>query len=203
MDDPGVYGNIVHKLTFAEAARRNIICHYKIVISVVTNEMISEELLRRGEIIVEGDVIKARQVANQITVQKACHSYGLSKVFTFHSSVRSAKSFTGGGGQSIVVHLPEYKPSHVNGEMPVGIRERLIRAFAETDKAVMSNCRCLTDGIDVPAVDMIAFLAQEEQGRHCSGHRARYAEGSEKTEKDDGLRADTALSRLQFRRNHR
>ena len=36
MDEPATYGPIVHTLSFAEAARRGIICNYKIIISIVT-----------------------------------------------------------------------------------------------------------------------------------------------------------------------
>ena len=34
-----------------------------------------------------------------------------------------------------------------------------MRAFAEGDRTLISNARCLTEGVDVPAVDMVAFLS--------------------------------------------
>jgi predicted helicase len=43
MDVPATYGPIVHTLSFAEAAERDIICNYRIIISVVTNDMINAE----------------------------------------------------------------------------------------------------------------------------------------------------------------
>src|ERR1700687_1740953 len=49
MDVPAIYGPVVHTLTFAEAAMRGIICHYKVIISVVTGEMVNADLLSRGE----------------------------------------------------------------------------------------------------------------------------------------------------------
>ena len=30
--------------------------------------------------------------------------------------------------------------------------------FRRAEKAIMSNARCLTEGVDVPVVDMVAFL---------------------------------------------
>jgi predicted helicase len=39
MDVPEVYGPVAYTLTFAEAARRGIICGYKVLISVVTSDM--------------------------------------------------------------------------------------------------------------------------------------------------------------------
>ncbi len=34
-----------------------------------------------------------------------------------------------------------------------------MRDFRAAARAVMSNARCLTEGVDVPAVDMVAFLS--------------------------------------------
>ena len=92
MDQPATYGPIVHTLSFAKAAERGIICNYKIIISIVTSDMINADLLSRGEVIVEGDVIRARTVANQIAIQKACEEHDLKKIFSFHRSVASAKT---------------------------------------------------------------------------------------------------------------
>ena len=60
MDVPETYGPRAHTFTFAEAARRKIICYCKIIISIATSDMVNDELLRRGQVIVEGDEVKAR-----------------------------------------------------------------------------------------------------------------------------------------------
>jgi len=159
MDVPEVYGPVVYKLSFAEAARRDIICNYKVIISVVTSEMVNAELLRRSGVIVDGYRVMAHRVANQIALQKAVEKYNLSKVFTFHTTLVSAKSFTQPGSEGISNYLTNFEAYHVNGTMPTAKREDVMKAFGESENAVMSNARCLTEGIDVPAVDMVAFLA--------------------------------------------
>ena len=159
MDRPEVYGPQSFILTFAEAARRGIICGYKIIVSVITSEMVTNELLSRGEVTVKGDAIRARQVANQIALHEAIEKYGASKVFTFHKSVKSAASFVANGNEGICTHLKNFEAFHVNGTMPTSSREREMRGFRMATRAVMSNARCLTEGIDVPAVDMVAFLS--------------------------------------------
>ena len=158
MDVPEIYGSVVYQLSFAEAARRQIICDYKVIISVVTSEMVNHELLRRGEVIVEGDIIKARHVANQIALKSAVEKYDIRNIFTFHRSVASAKAFVSERGEGIRTHLSEFEAFHVNGEMSTAKREKLMSAFRLATQAVMSNARCLTEGVDVPAVDMVAFL---------------------------------------------
>lgn len=159
MDRPEVYGPVIHTLSFAEAARQDIICDYKVVISVVTSEMVNDHVLKHGEVIVEGDTVKARQVALQIALQKAIEKYGVSRIFTFHGSVAAARSFTSDDGEGIRHHLPDFTTLHVSGEMPTARREDQMKAFRQAEKAVISNARCLTEGVDVPAVDMIAFIS--------------------------------------------
>lgn len=159
MDRPEVYGPVVHTLSFAEAARRGIICDYKVVISVVTSAMVDDYLLSHGEVIVDGDAVKARQVALQIALQKAVEKYGVSRIFTFHGSVKAARSFTSDDSEGIGQHLTDFTTLHVSGEMPTTRREEQMKAFRQANKAVMSNARCLTEGVDVPAVDMVAFIS--------------------------------------------
>jgi predicted helicase len=158
MDVPEVYGPVAHKLTFAEAARRGIICKYKVIISVVTSDMVNDRLLRHGEVIVKGDAVQARHVANQLALQAAVEKHDVSKIFSFHRSVASAAAFTSDGSEGIGNHLSGFDAFHVNGSMPTSERENIMTEFRGASKAVISNAKCLTEGVDVPAVDMIAFL---------------------------------------------
>ncbi len=162
MDDQEVYGAISYKLSFAAAAAMGIICNYKIIISVVTEEMITRERLKRGEIVVNGDVVKANQIARALAMKNAIEKYGVKRIFTFHSSVKAAKSFTSPSGEGVAVHLDGFTTFHVNGEMPTNRRESIMREFEDAPKAIMSNARCLTEGVDVPAVDMVAFMSPKK-----------------------------------------
>jgi len=159
MDKPEIYGPIAYRLPFSEAAKRGIISDYKVIISEVTSDMVNDELLRRGIVLVKGEEIKARQVANQIALQSAIEKYNVSKVFTFHSRVDAAKSFTSDGATGISNHLQGFHCEHIEGAMPTAYRERVMRVFKSAPHAILSNARCLTEGVDVPAVDMVAFLA--------------------------------------------
>jgi superfamily II DNA or RNA helicase len=194
MDNPKVYGEQAYRLTFAEAARRGIICGYKVIISVITSEMVTNELLSHGEVLVNGDAVRARQVANQIALHDAIEKYGVKKVFTFHRDVKSAQSFVSDGPEGVGTHLngsagfqpagssgipaassetagrdaritrtqdacATFQTFHVNGSMPTARRERELRDFRAAARAVVSNARCLTEGVDVPTVDMVAFLS--------------------------------------------
>lgn len=159
MDVPEVYGVVAHRLPFSAAAEAGIITNYRVVISVVTSEEVTAELIRRGVVLVEGEKIKAPQVANQIALHAAISRYGARKIFTFHARVASAKSFVSSGPEGISTHLPEFHCDYISGDMSTGSRERRMREFENKPRAIMSNARCLTEGVDVPAVDMVAFLS--------------------------------------------
>ena len=71
MDDEETYGPIFHRLSFAQAAAKDVICGYKVLISVIDSETVNNHLLDRGEVLVEGDLVRARQVAAQIAAKPA------------------------------------------------------------------------------------------------------------------------------------
>ncbi|NQT37164.1 MAG: Helicase associated domain protein [Planctomycetes bacterium] len=159
MDVPEIYGPTAHVLSFAKAARLGIICNYKVIISVVTTEMVTDALLSRGEVIVKGDAVKARQVANQIALERAVSQHGIKRIFTFHSKVASAEAFVAEAAEGVRTHLLGFDTYHVNGKIRTADREKILRQFAEADRGLVSNARCLTEGVDVPAVDMVAFMS--------------------------------------------
>ncbi len=159
MDDPAIYGNHDYVLDFAEAARRGLVCRYKVIVSVVTSEEVNAEFLREGNVKVKSQAVRARQVANQLALREALKTHRLNKVFSFHGSVRSAESFVSCGEEGVRQHITNLHAFHVNGQMPTADRERVMRDFTEADKALVSNVRCLTEGIDAPAVDMVAFMS--------------------------------------------
>jgi len=209
MDATEVYGRVAHELKFAEAAGRGIICNYKVIISEVTSDMVNEHLLRHGEVIVKGDAIKARHVANQLALQVAVEKHGVSKIFTFHRSVASAAAFTSDGSEGIGNLLSGFDAFHVNGSMPTSERENIMTEFRAASNAVISNARCLTEGVDVPTVDMVAFLTPKRSLVdivQATGRTMRKAEGKTTgyvlvplfVERAKGETVEEALARTEF-----
>jgi len=159
MDDTALYGPVQYSLSFAKAVKHDIICDYKVIVSIITSEMIDAEMLKRGLTPIHDDLIKSKQVANQIALQRAVEEYGVKKIFSFHESVEAAKSFTKNSPEGICTHLSQFSAYHVNGKMPTCAREKEMNQFRAADNAVISNARCLTEGVDLPSVDMVAFLS--------------------------------------------
>ena len=211
MDDEAVYGPRAYTLTFGSAARQGIICNYRVVISVVDGNEINDFALKHGITLVKGDLIGARWVANQIAIERAIEKTGAKRAITFHSRVSSAKEFSGAGSHGVQQFLPEYSVFHVNGGQKSSERKQLIKSFRDAEKALITNARCLTEGIDVPAVDMVAFIDPRHSKidiAQATGRAMRKPPASDKKvgyvvvplflEMERGESLDDALKRSEF-----
>jgi superfamily II DNA or RNA helicase len=158
MDNQALYGPVAYRLTFAEAAKKGIICNYKVVVSIVDGKEVTEFALAHGITLVDKNEIAVRWVAHQLALQKAIKKVRATRVITFHTTVRLAQRFASRGIEGIARYLKDFSVYHVNGEQPSAEREGILNAFREVKCGVITNARCLTEGVDVPAVDMIAFM---------------------------------------------
>jgi superfamily II DNA or RNA helicase len=211
MDDETIYGPRAYTLTFGSAARQDIICNYKVVISVIDGHEVNEFALKHGITLVEGDLIGARWVANQLAVERAVEETGAKRAISFHSRISSAKEFSADSSRGIGQFLHDFSMFHVNGGQKSSERKHLIRAFRDARKGLITNARCLTEGIDVPAVDMVAFIDPRHSKidiAQATGRAMRKPESSEKTsgyvvvpvflERDRDETLDAALGRSDF-----
>lgn len=158
MSDEMVYGKVSYRLPFSAAVAAGIIVPYKVVISVSLNKEVDAELLRRGSTQVRRDEIQAKWVANQIALKRAIEKTGASKVITFHSRVNLAEEFAGDDARGFKEHVQGFDVFHVNGSQNVADRKARLEGFKAAPKGLITNARCLTEGVDVPAVDMVAFV---------------------------------------------
>ena len=158
MSDEAVYGKASYRLPFSTAVAAGIIVPYKVIISVSLNKEVDAELLRRGSTRVRRDEIQAKWVANQIALKRAIEKTGASKVITFHSRVNLAEDFAGDDARGFKEHVKGFDVFHVNGSQNAADRKALLEGFKAAPKGLITNARCLTEGVDVPAVDMVAFV---------------------------------------------
>ncbi len=182
MDDEEIYGRIAHQLSFRKAVSQKLICDYKIIISTIVTSTVTRESIKQAEVVVGGDVIKAQRIANILAIKSAVDKYGIKRIFSFHNSVQSAESFTTHTNEGVGADLEGFEALHVNGKMSTGRREGLLNKFKESDKAIISNARCLTEGVNVPAVDMVAFLSPKKSKIdiiQAAGRAMRNSEGKE------------------------
>lgn len=51
---------------------------------------------------------------------------------------------------------------HISSKLNAGARAELLKDFRNTSNAIITNARCLTEGVDVPAIDCVLFADQKQ-----------------------------------------
>jgi hypothetical protein len=167
MDDATQFGTAFYRLSFGEAISRGLLSDYQVVV-VGANDATFESYFETGRLMVDehGRVIDARTVVSAIALMRAIAKYDLRRVLTFHGRVKRARDFADVLRRIDALLSPEHRGSrlwtgHVSGEMPSGQRDALLSHFTQLgpdDIGVISNARCLGEGVDLPAVDCVAFI---------------------------------------------
>ena len=158
MSDENVYGKVSYRLSFSAAVAAEIIVPYKVIISVSLNKDLDDEVLRTGSTLVRRNQIQAKWVANQIALKRAIKKTAASKIITFHSRVKLAEEFASDGAQGFSEHVKGFSVFHVNGGQSAASRKVTLEDFKSAGRGLITNARCLTEGVDVPSVDMVAFV---------------------------------------------
>jgi superfamily II DNA or RNA helicase len=168
MNDETSFGKRFHTLTFGEAIKRDLLTDYRVLIVGVDNERIKEWIEHRRLIATDtGLETDARSLAGQIGLLKAIKDWNLRRLISFHGRVKRAKEFSEDIIQVAAWLDEEHRPSsnlraeHVSGEMPTIARRRKLKRLKNVGKGeigLLSNARCLSEGVDVPALDGVAFI---------------------------------------------
>lgn len=158
MDDEVIYGKRAHTLNFGDAAAQGIICPYKVVITLIDKREVDDFALKNGITLVEGDALNAKWVASQIAISNAIKHTNAKKIITFHSRVKTAKEFASDEVYGIKKFVDDFDVFHVHGKQKSNERKDTISKFRKASRSIITNAKCLTEGVDVPAVDMVAFV---------------------------------------------
>ena len=173
MDDVSKYGEEFYTITFGRAVEKELLSDYKVLILTTTAEDIPEIIRRhwtdgKGEIDVDTNCkiwgclnALAKNIAYDTTVKTTdpapmrsavsfCRSITVSKALCdmFNKMAREPMSPR---------HLTM---RHIDGSMSSMDRDRLLGWLKQDSEEcrVLSNVRCLSEGVDVPALDAVMFL---------------------------------------------
>lgn len=173
MDDETVYGKTFHKYNFGDAISDEVISDYEIVVAGIQQsdyyKWIKENKDIEALVNSNAEYSTAQILFSQLILAKAIKEYPISKIISFHSSVNNAKLFAGEIANTIPLKnvIKQFNKnitddnlfiSHVNGSMPTGDRKEILDTFKDTEFALVSNARCLTEGVDVPIIDSVYFV---------------------------------------------
>jgi len=164
MNNPDIYGNVSYRLNFYEAQKLGAISDYRIVISGTESAELTEELRKRSVTYIKKNKIITDQIAHQVAIKKSIQKFNLSKIFTFHSRIPQTKSFAKKNkfNTDISHLLPNFYINYIEAKMRTTEREEIINNFKKSKKGLISNARCLIEGVDVPEVDAIAYVSPKK-----------------------------------------
>lgn len=168
MDDEAVFGKVSYSLPFGEAIKRGLLTDYQVVIIGVDNPTIAAWIENRELVRTESGIENdAESLAAQIGLLKAYKDFDLRRVISFHSRVKRAEQFSKDLIDVIGWVGVEHKPSgtmktdFVSGEMATDkrrIKLAQLKSLAPQERGLLTNARCLSEGVDVPSLDGVAFI---------------------------------------------
>lgn len=166
MDDENIYGPVFDdSLSFANAIEQGIIADYKIVVACVTEEELENLLKQNKYVNINNTTQPINNVYKQIIYSKCLNDLNLHKTISYHASIKEAQRFINEdyGLKSYIsklcpnIDLDCFYIAHVNGKQRAGIRRKIFHNFDEYEYGLMTNVNCLTEGVDIPAIDSVYF----------------------------------------------
>ena len=168
MDDEEVFGPVLHTLSFHEAINRKLLTDYRVIIIGVDDPMLAS-LIKTRTLVERKDGVTsdAEAIASQVGLLKAIKDYDLARMISFHGRVSRAESFAKEIQNLLPLLETSNKPSGslwadvVSGDMPTNRRKVKLDQLRNSnlnERGLLTNARCLSEGIDVPSLDGVAFI---------------------------------------------
>ena len=178
MDDISIYGNILHELKFDKAVHKYAaLADYRVRIAFIDPKFMDSELQSS---MADKEGILPLSASNKMVALWHSILYPdydkinlLQRVIVFSNTIRASKEFAEGekyGFKSIVQQVKEHKPTsmdietkHVDGTTNSRERKKLLEWLKRSNDnpnscRLLSNARCLSEGVDVPALDGVVFM---------------------------------------------
>ncbi|WP_419084477.1 DEAD/DEAH box helicase [Ruminococcus sp.] len=183
MDDESIYGKEFYCLGFSKAVSLGLLADYKVIVLAVDEAYVSKRLQslltdKSSELTLD-DSVKILGCLNGLSKRTLFESEEnyfandptpMRRAVAFNSSIKASKKFVAmfeeiqnelmlnGHDDSIVT----VQLGHVDGTDNALVRKSRIDWLKENTSdnscRVLSNARCLSEGIDVPALDAVMFL---------------------------------------------
>jgi predicted helicase len=180
MDDVAKFGPGFHHLTFGAAVERNLLTDYRVLVLAVSQEAVSAEFQQQ---FAHNSELNIDDAARVVGIYKAMAKSGVEeagevwadqmpmrRAVAFSRSIKDSKTVTSLLDQNATIpsNLQRdddplvLESKHVDGTMNVLERNALLdwlRADAPGNHTrILTNARCLSEGVDVPSLDAVIFL---------------------------------------------
>lgn len=179
MDDEEVFGPEFYRLGFREAVDLDLLSDYKVLILAVDEEAIAAAFQRQlSDENHELRLDDATRIVGCLNALSKRNAHGdsfserdtasMQTAVAFSTTIAQSKKFKTlfgevGDRYATYCEVPfSAEVEHVDGSFNALQREELLQWLKAAPKAgtcrILSNARCLTEGVDVPSLDSIIFL---------------------------------------------
>lgn len=182
MDDPKLYGETLFELSFSYAVQKGLLTDYKVLVLAVDEAMVSAGVQKRladkdNELVLDDATkiigcyralakldVKADVVADPNPMKRAvafCRDIKSSKAIKseFKAVVDEyIKTLPEDTAHNIITCEVDHVDGTYNATARNGLLSWLKEDAPENTCRILSNARCLSEGVDVPALDAILFL---------------------------------------------
>ena len=178
MDDEGKFGPVFYRLSFGRAVDEGLLTDYRVIALTVSEDVVSEVYQRA---MADEEGFEITDAAKVIGCWKGLADQGkkdgsghpLKNAVAFCSTIpesrriseyfeRTVKAYIDyEREQGNVISGMECAVQHVDGTMDMANRKDKLAWLADTSEErchILSNVRCLSEGVDVPNLDAIMFL---------------------------------------------
>ena len=187
MDDIEKYGEEIYRIGFSEAVEKGLLSDYKVVVLTIGEDQIPASIQNaiadKGTEISTDSASKLIGCINALSKRMTLDSLDLKEVdpgfmhtaLAFCSNIKTSKAIT----NIFNKYADDYYTSltkeertktvnvsakHVDGSMNAIEREEKLQWLkntntSNTDCHILTNVRCLSEGVDVPSLDAIIFLS--------------------------------------------
>jgi predicted helicase len=187
MDDPSLFGPEFHRLGFGEAVGQSLLADYKVLVLAVDEKYVSKTFQRQiadanNELNLD-DAVRitgcwnglAKRFDQASTSASATDLQGdtgsMRRAVAFSRSIKDSKAFVEKFGQIVSAYREAHPEAenllaceldHVDGTFDAlrrnGLLDWLKAEAPENTCRILSNARCLSEGVDVPSLDAVLFL---------------------------------------------
>ncbi|WP_225307165.1 type ISP restriction/modification enzyme [Adhaeribacter soli] len=186
MDDEKLYGQEIYRIGFGEAVEKDLLTDYKVLILTLSDQdvppAVQKMLAGYESEITTDDASKLVGCINALSKQmigdegllKESDPEPMRRAVAFCSNIADSRKITGtfnSATEAYISALPTEKKvkmvsvgsQHIDGTMSAPYRDELLSWLkAETEEnecRVLTNVRCLSEGVDVPSLDAVMFLS--------------------------------------------
>ena len=193
MDDENVYGKVFHQMSFKQAIDYGIICDYKILTVAVSGYEIENLMAEHTDITAQLSNQKVEtdthNLAAGIAIEKVFEKHKIKHALSFHRSIKRAEdfikqqdAFSGKLGSKLYI-----ENRTISSKFSAGQRSQLLKGFTASERSLISNARCLTEGVDIPSIDCVAFVDPKQSTVDIVQAAGRAMRQSKETGKTHGF----------------